>query len=37
MGIQAYTGRRVDPGLSIGGESIPLVEDDSLKFLQMLV
>lgn len=37
LGIQASTGRRVDPGLSIAGEDIPPVEDDSLKFLGMPV
>ena len=31
MAIQASTGRRVSPGLSIAGEVIPRVEDDTLR------
>ena len=37
MAIQASTGRRVNPGLSMVGEDIPLVENDSFKFLGMPV
>ena len=37
MVVQASTGRRVKPALSIGGESIPTVEDDTFKFLGMPV
>ena len=34
LGLQASTGRRVDPGLFIAGEGIPLASD-SFKFLGM--
>ena len=37
MTIQASTGKQVCPGLSIGGESIPPVKDDTFKFLGMPV
>jgi hypothetical protein len=37
MVIQASTGRRVSPGLSICGGSIPPAEEDSFKFLGMPV
>ena len=37
MAIQASTGRRVSPGLSIAGEVIPTVKDDTFKFLGMPV
>ena len=37
MAIQASTGKRVSPDVSIGGESIPPVEDDSFKFPGMPV
>ena len=37
MAIQASTGRRVNPGLSMVGEDIPLVENDNFKFLGMPV
>ena len=35
--IQASTGRRITPNLSIGGQTIPPVEDDTFKFLGMPV
>ena len=35
--IQASTGRRITPNLSIGGQTIPPVEDDYFKFLGMPV
>ena len=37
LGIQASTGRTMNPGLSIAGEVIPPVNDDSFKFLGMPV
>ena len=37
MVIQASTGRRVNPGLSMVGEDIPPVENDNFKFLGMPV
>ena len=35
--IQALTGRRITPDLSIGGQTIPPAEDDTFKFLGMPV
>ena len=37
MVIQVSTGKRVTPSLSIGGERIPIAEDESFKFLGMPV
>ena len=37
MCLQASAGRKVDPGLSLGGEGIPAVGDDGFRFLGMLV
>ena len=37
LGIRASTGKAVDPGLSIAGEAIPSVDDNSFKFLGMPV
>ena len=35
--IQASTGKKIAPGLSIGNQTIPAVEDDTFKFLGMPV
>ena len=33
LGLQASSGKRIDPGLSIAGERIAPVKDDAFKFL----
>ena len=37
MVLQALSGKKVSQGLSIGGETIPPIEDDNFKFLGMPV